>query len=235
MKYAVYFFSLAALCLWAALTADRYVSRLALISFGICFAGVGLAFLIRRPALFLKNSKGRIHPAAYLVFWPYFMLNALLLHGVRCTGKAKAYDEVIPGLYLGGRLLEHDCPTCFSSVASYAVLDLTAEFSECKHLRSTEHYRCLPLLDTSAPSIDELEAGSSWIEVQHKDRPVYVHCALGNSRSATFVAAYLIRSGYCPTPGSAIELLQSKRPGVGLNKDQNKALLAFVHSVEVQK
>ncbi len=107
------------------------------------------------------------------------------------------------------------------------MLDLTCEFSEIPALRQLS-YRCIPVLDTRAPSLDSLKAGAEWIKDESAKGPVYIHCALGHSRSATFVAAYLLLSGKARTPQEAIDKIKVIRPRIGLHPEQVALLKEMV-------
>ena len=52
--------------------------------------------------------------------------------------------------------------------------------------------------------------------------PVFVHCAVGHARSASVVAAVVIRKGLAVDVDSAEALLRRKRPGIRLNRLQRQ-------------
>ena len=57
------------------------------------------------------------------------------------------------------------------------------------------------------------------------NRNVAVHCLMGQGRTGTILAAYLIRSGQ--TPEEALKTLRSLCPGAVENPVQERALQAF--------
>ena len=119
--------------------------------------------------------------------------------------------------------LEHE--TLLEAVRTIvSTLDLTAEFSELAFVRALDGYKCLPVLDTEAPSMEQLRSGSDWIAGRIEAGPVYVHCALGHGRSATMVAAFLMRSGRAPSAEGAVEMVARQRPKIGLHPRQFAAL-----------
>ena len=126
------------------------------------------------------------------------------------------FHEVAPSLYLGGLASPHDAEQ-LRQVGVSAVLDLTAEFVEPRPLRCSVLYYCLPLLDATAPTLAELESGARWTQqVRAEGKTVYIHCAKGAGRSATFAAAYLIVSGQARDVQSAVQWLRQRRPHVKL-------------------
>ncbi len=111
------------------------------------------------------------------------------------------FDRVAPQLWLGGAptyerdyqfLLDHQID---------AVLDMRAEREGDREFygRHDIHYLRLPVLDATVPSDDYLSEGADWIDEQiEQGRTVLVHCAKGRGRSATLVAAYLMRHQALP-------------------------------------
>jgi protein-tyrosine phosphatase len=61
--------------------------------------------------------------------------------------------------------------------------------------------------------------------------PVYVHCAQGHGRSATFAAAWLLAAGSAKDARDAVEKLRSKRPLVRLTVGQFGALAQFAETL----
>lgn len=113
------------------------------------------------------------------------------------------------------------------------VLDLTSEFSEVRFLRSKSTYRSLPLLDNTAPSLEQLQDGVRWIAHHTQTGKVYVHCALGHSRSALFVAAFWLLEKKAVSATDAIDKLREIRKGVRLTKSQFFVLQQFEHTLNV--
>jgi protein-tyrosine phosphatase len=83
-----------------------------------------------------------------------------------------------------------------------AVLDLTAEHAETRQFlemanssdrsisREALRYFNVPVLDLTGPSQEQLNAAVGFIEEHSRRGVVYVHCALGISRTAAVVSAY---------------------------------------------
>ena len=218
MKYAVVFILFGLTCAFYAATSQVLAVRFIAASFAIAFSGVGLAFAFIGHRAFLKKSNGQLSLLSYVLYWPYHLLNWLSLLGFRRGGKENAYDKIDENVYLGCRLSQSDKQD-IEKLGIKSVLDLTCEFSEIPALRQLS-YRCIPVLDTRAPSSESLKAGAEWIKAESAKGPVYVHCALGHGRSATFVAAYLLLSGKARTPQEAIDKIKVLRPRIGLHPEQ---------------
>ncbi|MGO0790982.1 phosphatase PAP2/dual specificity phosphatase family protein [Herbaspirillum seropedicae] len=104
-----------------------------------------------------------------------------------------------------------------------ALCDLSAELPAPRgHWRYAGH----PWLDLVAPEADQLLAAARSIESLRGHGPVLVACALGYSRSAGAVAAWLCLSRRCPDMAGALALLAERRPAVVINDALRERLLA---------
>ncbi|MEK8016027.1 MAG: dual specificity protein phosphatase family protein [Candidatus Parabeggiatoa sp.] len=190
--------------------------------------GVVCAFWLEKPSLFLKKTSGSLSLLSYFIFWPYFILNTIALALFRLFSQENALDEIIPNLYLGCQLGIMDYKR-FVSKGIKNTLDLTCEFGEICFIRTRQNYFSIPLLDTTAPTLYQLNEAVSWITTHLEIGPVFVHCALGHGRSATVVAAFLLKQGTVNNVKEAIEFIQAKRARVELHPKQLAVLEQFVH------
>lgn len=116
------------------------------------------------------------------------------------------YEEVMPGLYVGGRVPAHELP-CGVEL----VVDLTAEMPMWRSLRGMPGYRGHPVLDGSCPHDEEAflelleELGSAEV-------PIYIHCVSGVGRAPTAAAAVLLARGIADGADAAMELVRKGRP-----------------------
>ena len=99
--------------------------------------------------------------------------------------QCRAWDTVAPGLLIGRKLSDAEAAEAVRQGVT-AVLDLTAEFSESTPFLTT-HYHNLPVLDLTAPTLDQLREAASFITEHCHKGVVYVHCKIGYSRSAAGV------------------------------------------------
>lgn len=76
-----------------------------------------------------------------------------------------------------------------------AVVNMRIEFDDEKAGIAPDHYLHLPTVDTTPPSLQQLEKGVEFIraEIDH-GHGVYIHCEAGVGRSIAMAAAYLIRA-----------------------------------------
>ena len=227
MKYAVVFSALGLLCALYAIEANALWLRLFFLSLALCWLGVGLAYAGLGGRIFGKRRDGKL-PLWNVLFWPFHLLNFALLSAFRRGGKENRFDRIADNIYLGCQPSPRDenelVPQNIRSV-----LDLTCEFSEPRFLRRL-NYRSIPLLDTRAPTLEQLQDGANFLAQNAAIGPVYVHCALGHGRSALFVAAYLLQSGQAKSPHEAIELMRAHRPRIGLHPVQLAVLERFAHA-----
>jgi protein-tyrosine phosphatase len=205
-----------------------------IINTAIAFIGVGCAFLLGKPGFFMKNASGTLSPLSYLIFWPYFTLNTITLGLFRVFSQENALDEIVPNLYIGCQLSFVDYKR-FRSLGIKSTLDLTSEFGEVGFIRTRQNYFCIPLLDMTAPTLNQLEEAVSWISARLSEGPVFVHCALGHGRSATVVAAFLVKRGIVNDVKSAVEFIKAKRSGVDLHSKQLSVLVGIQISNDEKK
>ncbi|MFN2222197.1 MAG: dual specificity protein phosphatase family protein, partial [Candidatus Promineifilaceae bacterium] len=92
----------------------------------------------------------------------------------------------------------------------------------------------LEVLDVLVPSPEALDAGTEFIDKHiQAGGKVLVHCAKGRGRSATMVAAYLMRyQGY--DYAGARELLVNRRPLVNLQGRHQRALESWIEKYRDQ-
>lgn len=152
----------------------------------------------RRDARFLHKSGGRLPRWVWLLYAPYLLGYQLTWLCVQWRERNQPpFAELAPGLWVGRRLSQSQAkalpPGC-------VVVDLANELNETPALRTHRYYH-VPLLDLVTPSPDEVARVLALVhDGLQSGHPVYLHCAMGYSRSRHMAGAYLARY---PTPDAA--------------------------------
>ncbi|SFP71634.1 phosphatase PAP2/dual specificity phosphatase family protein [Pseudomonas borbori] len=175
---------------------------------------VALNYALFDAAGFQKDAKGHLSSAACWLLAPY--LAAAWLNSRLWTRKHPQADEVSEGVWLGR------IPAAGQADQFHALLDLCAELPRRAPAKA---YRSLPVLDLSVPNAHTLQAAAQAIETLRQQGPLLVYCALGYSRSATAVAAWLLHSGRCQSVPDALARLRLARPQVVLSEAHQRALV----------
>jgi len=188
---AFYYLIMAGLVLFGALALGSPLAAYAAASLLL----VAAAYRAQR-ADFLGKRAGT-HPArAWLLFWPYLAGYCLTWMLVRLRERRRpALMQMAPGLWIGRRLTNTEArrlpPDCH-------VIDLCGELPATARLRA--NYLHIPLMDLHAPRPGQLRAVLAAIAQQHAaGQPVYVHCAMGYSRSRLIARLYLRKHPPCPS------------------------------------
>ncbi|SIS14126.1 Dual specificity phosphatase, catalytic domain [Aquipseudomonas alcaligenes] len=170
------------------------------------YAGFGVAG-------FQKHTDGSLSAASTWLLAPYLL--GAWVNSQLWTRKHPQADQVVEGIWLGR------VPTAAEATSFRAVLDLSAELPV---RLPGKTYRNLPLLDLVAPDSEACRQGAELIEQLRQQGPLLVCCALGYSRSATLVAAWLLHSGRADSVEQAIAMIRAARPRIVLGEAQRKAL-----------
>ena len=166
---------------------------------------VSAAYALNLPGIFGKRDGG-LPWHRRVVLGPYLLAFGIACELMRRSREAAPVDEVLPGLYVGGRITAEDLPDDV-----HLVVDLVAEFAEPTAIRQLDGYRALPILDGGYPA-DEVAFAELLEEAAACARPVLVHCDSGKGRAPTFAALILIRRGLAGDPESAFEIIRNGRP-----------------------
>ena len=175
---------------------------------------------------FQKGSDGRLSNAACWLLAPYLV--AAWINSRCWTWRHPQPDEVCDGVFLGR------IPGRGERAPFAAIVDLCAElpFIACTTaiagkpaMRPAQSaYRSLPTLDLIAADAELLQQAADAIEHLRTQGPLLVCCALGYSRSASAVAAWLLLSGRCSDAAQAEALIRQVRPGIVLHPAHRQVL-----------
>uniref|UniRef100_A0A7R9VGJ5 Tyrosine specific protein phosphatases domain-containing protein n=1 Tax=Chlamydomonas euryale TaxID=1486919 RepID=A0A7R9VGJ5_9CHLO len=176
------------------------------------------ALCLHTTGLLGKTREGRIRRASWVAWWPYHVGLRLKLSVGKLLTQEPLWDRVADGWYLGGwpnhaSLLPHD---------NVSVVDVTCELPRA---HAVSRYCVLPVWDTKAPTLQQLDDAVDFcLQESARGNHVYVHCAHGHGRSATVMAAALIKSGKWRDVDDAVARMQAVRPRVHLNTCQLRIL-----------
>lgn len=194
----------------------------------LCWPGLAMALVALNYAFIgaegFQKRAGRHSLASTALLLPYTL--AARANAWLWTRRRPQPDEVADGVWLG-RL-----PDAASMRAGgfRGLVDLTAELPA--PLGPWAHAG-LPWLDLVAPTPSQLEAAARHIARLQPGGPVLVACALGYSRSASAVAAWLITTRRAASVDEAVAILQRARPRVVLGPAHRKALASLSPAVEI--
>lgn len=175
---------------------------------------VTLAYMAFGAPAMQKDAKGRIAPAAYWLLLPWRV--GTHLSALWFTRNVPTVAPVTDGIFLGSYPRQ---PT-----TQQAVLDLTCEFPRAA---ATTHqfYYCVPMLDLVVPEDVQLTlAVDQLARLRAEHGTVLVHCALGLSRSALVVAAWMLRTGQARTAEEAVAAIRACRPQIVIKPGQLEVL-----------
>lgn len=180
---------------------------------------VSLAYLLGRPETFGKKVEGGgrgaiVWPLAWTL-WPYLV--AVVANSRWWTRRAPQASEVADGVFLGRAPRGRD----IEAGAFGSLVDCAAEHPV---RPGAAAYSPVPMLDLLVPEPDQLAAAVAAIEAQRTARPTLVSCALGFSRSAMAVAAWLLATGRVSSVEQAVDRILAARPQVVLRAGHRAAL-----------
>ena len=157
--------------------------------------------------IFQKNRDGKMSPSARLLLLPYQM--GAWLSFLYFQRKSPEISQITPTLYLGS------FPQKTHSID--AVLDLTAEWPKSRFIKNQTYIAC-PRLDLVAPTVNELSESVEALNQLVKNGTVLIHCALGLSRSAIVLIAYLLQHGDAKDIEDAVKLVKKVRPNIVIHQ-----------------
>lgn len=136
------------------------------------------------------------------------------------------FDEISPQLWLGGAPLYARDYEYLLENGITAVVNIRAERDDDIELyeKNSIAYQRLHVLDITLPTPEIISAGVDFIHDQIQDgRKVLIHCAKGRSRSATLIAAYLMKHEGMSFD-EANGLMKEKRPLTKLERRHQRHL-----------
>jgi protein-tyrosine phosphatase len=184
------------------------------------WAAVAVVYVIPAPRALGKRPDGTLAWWAWLAWAPLFGYMRLLHELARSATREPVADEVAPGIWVGRRPRAHELPPGIA-----IVVDLCAEMPELARVVAGRRYLSIPTLDAMSPPPAQIADAVD--AVLAAGGAAFIHCAFGHGRSATVAAAVLVRRGEA-TLGDVEAKLRARRPRIGLNRLQRRALAEAV-------
>ncbi|WP_342308610.1 phosphatase PAP2/dual specificity phosphatase family protein [Pseudomonas fluorescens] len=179
---------------------------------------VNANYCVLGAAGFQKRADGRLTPAARWLYAPY--LAAAWINSRLWTRQHPQPDQIVDNIWLGR------IPATNEQASFKAIVDLCAELP----INPQGAYQCVPVLDLIAPTAAECLQAAHAIERLRSSGPLLVCCALGYSRSATAMAAWLLHSGRAATVDEALAIIRTARDQVVLHPAHREALEGLLHA-----
>lgn len=177
---------------------------------------VALNYAALGPRGFQKGANGCLSVASRALFAPY-------LAGARVNSRLWTRSHAIAGEVADGVFIGR-IPAARDLEPFRAVVDLTAELSCAPGDR---FYRPFGVLDLTVPGDAVLRDVATAIEEARQHGPVLVCCALGFSRSAAAVAAWLMATRRAKSVEEAMAMIRKARPAIVLSERHSNALAAL--------
>lgn len=177
----------------------------------LSYAGLGVAAL-------QKDEQGRLSYAARCLLLPWrWGAWATVRYYMR---RVPPHSAVHEGVSLGAFPRQ--------PIAAGAVLDLTSEFPRAA-VATESAYQAVPMLDLTLPDGSTLSQAVRALEMlRQQHETVLVHCALGLTRSALVVSAWLLAYHHASSADEAIQRVRTARPQI-LLPEQTAAYLTDWH------
>jgi len=140
---------------------------------------------------------------------------------------------VLPGLWLGAL----PSSASWQSAGAPRLISLCGELQTPHAARMQGKALCLPLLDLVTPSPQQLRHAANLIEGQYQAstarnlgacEAIWICCALGFSRSALSVMAWLLLSGRAATVAEAETAVRAARPQIVISSSARASMQALV-------
>ncbi|MFK3797428.1 phosphatase PAP2/dual specificity phosphatase family protein [Pseudomonas sp. NPDC088444] len=180
---------------------------------------VALNYVLFDATGFQKGANGQLSMASRWLFAPY--LAAAWLNSRWWTRKHPHPCLIVDNVCLGR------IPTAgeLKNGRFLAVLDLCAELPLDG---SAIAYHSQPVLDLTVANVEQCREAAVTVEHLREHGPLLVCCALGYSRGAMAVAAWLLHTGRATSVDAAIQQIQKARPRIVLHDEHRKLLTSLV-------
>lgn len=160
---------------------------------------------------------------AVVALWP--VLLGQHLSWAYYARRSAAWDKLADRVWIGRKLTQREAQRAVA-LGVAAVVDLTCEFGEAAAFRKL-HCLCMPVLDLTAPTLEQLEMAAAFVEQHRAEGIVYIHCKAGYSRTAAVAGAWLLSTGRARTVEEVVLSLREARPGMVVRPEIQQVLQAY--------
>jgi protein-tyrosine phosphatase/membrane-associated phospholipid phosphatase len=171
---------------------------------GISLMGVSICYTLGLNG-FMNKRGGRFPLLSWLLFWPYIIGSRV--NWYYWQTRVPLMAEVQPGIWIGANPAASSWPQ-LQERGIRGVIDLAPELAS--SVPDELEYHHLPLLDITIPAPELLEEIANRIDSLQIAGGIYIHCALGMSRSVLGVCAWMIKQG--ASKEEALASVDSSRP-----------------------
>ncbi|AHN26166.1 Ser/Thr and Tyr protein phosphatase (dual specificity) [Gilliamella apicola] len=186
------------------------------------FVLVSANYLVFGATGFQKQANGHFPFAITILYLPYFAI--MWLNSRLWTLKNKPADFIMDSVYLG-RIASHNT---LQTKRIVSIVDLCAELPIGQF---NGHYSLIPILDMTPLSIKQCQLAAETIDQFQKQGSVLVCCALGYSRSATAVIAWLLLTKRAANVEDAITKVKTARCSVVISSKQKALLINWFNRI----
>lgn len=172
---------------------------------------------------FQKQQNGRFKLAINLLYLPYFII--MWLNSRIWTIKHQADDLIADNVYLG----RIPSTNALNQHRFTSVVDLCAELP-IGHFNGA--YTLIPVLDMTPLSPKECQQAAQIIEQYRQQGKLLVCCALGYSRSATAVIAWLLWTKKADNLQQAINKVKKHRHSIVISNQQQLILTNWLANIK---
>ena len=186
------------------------------------FVLVSANYLLFGATGFQKQANGHFPFAITILYLPYFAI--MWLNSRLWTLKNKPADFIMDNVYLG-RIASHNT---LQTKRIVSIVDFCAELPIGQF---NGYYSLIPVLDMTPLSIKQCQLAAETIDQFQKQGSVLVCCALGYSRSATAVIAWLLLTKRAANVEDAITKVKTARYSVVISSKQKALLINWFNRI----
>lgn len=170
---------------------------------------VALGYFLWGTAIFQKDMQGKMSLSARVILAPYLL--GTYISKLYFTRNLPECTQITKQVYLGALPLK-------DTIKTDGLLDLTAEF-DTSAIKCKNKIIC-PRMDLTAQTPVQIQEAVSKLTQLTESGTVLVCCALGLSRSATIVAAYLMSQNHSLTVEDAVNKIKQLRPQATFDEEE---------------